>query len=116
MKETLCSKNEAISNELQAPTSRYFPVPKKDGILDPILDLRVLNEGLMPLRFRMLTPRRLVQFIRPNDWFITIGLKDAHFHAPNNPRDQRLLRFAFGGIAYQFHALPFGLAWHRGFS
>src|SRR4029434_84682 len=31
--------------------------------------------ALMPRRFRMLTPRRLVQFIRPNDWFITIGLK-----------------------------------------
>src|SRR4029434_10144601 len=75
--------------------SRYFLVPKKDGNYRPILDLRVLNKALMPLRFRMLTPRRLVQFIRPNDWFITIDLKDAYFHAPNNPRDQRFLRFAF---------------------
>src|SRR4029434_1391214 len=70
----------------------------------PILDLRVLNKALMPLRFRMLTPRRLVQFIRPNDLFITIDLKDAYFHIPIQHRHRRYLRFAFGGIAYQFKA------------
>src|SRR4029434_7609403 len=59
--------------------SRYFLVPKRDRNYRPILDLRVLNKALMPLRFRMLTPRKLVQFIRPNDWFITIDLKDAYF-------------------------------------
>ena len=40
--------------------SRYFLVPKKDGNYRPILDLRVLNKALMPLKFRMLTSRRLV--------------------------------------------------------
>ena len=54
--------------------SRYFLVPKKDGSYRPILDLRVLNRALMPFKFRMLTPRRLVQFIRPKDWFVTIDL------------------------------------------
>src|SRR4029434_1085870 len=90
--------------------SRYFLVPKRDGNYRPILDLRVLNKALIPLRFRMLTPRRLVQFIRPNDWFITIDLKDAYFHVPIHHRHRRFLRCAFGGIAYQFNALPFGLA------
>src|SRR4029434_7649301 len=71
---------------------------------------RVLNKALMPLKFRMLTPRRFVQFIRPNDCFITIDLKDAYFHVPIHHRHRRFLRFAFGGIAYQFNALPFGLA------
>ena len=66
--------------------SRYFLVPKKEGNYRPILDLRVLNKALMSLKFRMLTPRRLVQFIRPNDWFITIDLKDAYFHVPIHPR------------------------------
>ena len=50
--------------------SRYFLVPKRDGNYRPILDLLVLNKALMPLRFRMLTPRRLVQF-RPWLWFQT---------------------------------------------
>src|SRR4029434_6250772 len=95
---------------LKTITSRYFLVPKRDGNYRPILDLRVLNKAVMPLRFRMLTPRRLVQFIRPNDWFITIDLKDAYFHVPIHHRHRRYLRFAFGGIAYQFNALPFGLS------
>src|SRR4029434_4633359 len=90
--------------------SRYFLVPKKDGNYRPILDLRVLNRALKQLKFRMLTPCRLVQFIRPNDWFITIDLKDAYFHVPIHPRHRKYLRFAFGGIAYQFNALPFGLS------
>src|SRR4029434_355033 len=90
--------------------SRYLLVPKRDGNYRPILDIRVLNKALMPLRFRMLTPRSLVQFIRPNGWFITIDLKDAYFHIPIHPKLRRYLRFAFGEIAYQFNALPFGLS------
>ncbi|KAI2647585.1 Protein P [Labeo rohita] len=35
--------------------SRYFIVPKKDGGLRPILDLRLLNRSVMRLKFRMLT-------------------------------------------------------------
>src|SRR4029434_9963143 len=69
--------------------SRYFLVPKRDGNYRPILDLRVLNKALMLLRFRMLTPRRLVPFIKPNEWFITIDLKDAYFHIPIHHRHRR---------------------------
>src|SRR4029434_8638212 len=103
-------RKEAISivlpeEEAAGFYSRYFLVPKKDGNYRPILDLRVLNKALMLLRFRMLTPRRLVQFIRPNDWFITIDLKDAYFHISIHHRHRRYLRFGFGGIAY-----PFGLS------
>ncbi len=35
--------------------SRYFVVPKKDGGLRPILDLRLLNRSVSRLKFRMLT-------------------------------------------------------------
>ncbi len=49
--------------------SPYFIVPKKDGGLRPILDLRVLNRALHKLSFRMLTQRRIFQCVRPFDWF-----------------------------------------------
>ncbi len=44
--------------------SRYFIVPKKNGVLRPILDLRVLNKSVMQLKFKMLTLRQIVSQIR----------------------------------------------------
>ncbi len=89
--------------------SRYFIVPKKDGGLRPILDLRVLNVSVLKLKFKMLTLRQIVSQIRSEDW-ITIDLKDAYFHISILPYHRKFLRFAFGGKAYQYRVLPFGLA------
>ncbi len=90
--------------------SPYFIVPKKDGGLRQILDLRVLNRALHKLPFRMLTQRRIFQCVRPFDWFAAIDLKDAYFHVSILPRHRPFLRFAFEGRAYQYKALPFGLS------
>ncbi|KAI2645311.1 Transposon Ty3-G Gag-Pol polyprotein [Labeo rohita] len=90
--------------------SRYFIVPKKDGGLRPILDLRVLNRSVMKLKFRMLTLKQVVSQIRSEDWFVTIDLKDAYFHVSILPQHRKFLRFAFRGEAYQYRVLPFGLA------
>ncbi|KAI2654668.1 enzymatic polyprotein [Labeo rohita] len=60
--------------------SRYFIVPKKDGGLRPILNLRLLNRSVMRLKFKMLTINQVVSQIRSEDWFVTIDLKDAYFH------------------------------------
>ncbi|KAL0148900.1 hypothetical protein M9458_055704 [Cirrhinus mrigala] len=76
---------------------QYFIVPKKDGGLRPILDLRQLNRSLMWLEFRMLTVSQVVSQIRSEDWFVTIDLKDAYFHVSILPRHRKFLRFAFRG-------------------
>ncbi len=89
--------------------SRYFIVPKKDGGLRPILDLRVLNNSVMQLKFKMLTLRQIVSQIRSEDWFVTIDLKDAHFHISILPCHRKSMKFAFGGKAYQYRVLQFGL-------
>ncbi len=90
--------------------SPYFIVPKKGGRLRPILDLRVLNRALHKLPFRMLTQKRILQCIRPFDWFAATDLKDAYFHVSILPRHRPFLRFAFEGRAYQYKVLPFGLS------
>uniref|UniRef100_A0A8C1XTW6 ribonuclease H n=1 Tax=Cyprinus carpio TaxID=7962 RepID=A0A8C1XTW6_CYPCA len=90
--------------------SPYFIVPKKTGGLRPILDLRALNRALHRLPFKMLTPKRIFECIRPLDWFAAIDLKDAYFHVSLLPRHRPFLRFAFEGQAYQYKVLPFGLA------
>ncbi|KAL0152886.1 hypothetical protein M9458_051819 [Cirrhinus mrigala] len=52
----------------------------------------------------------VVSQIRSEDWFVTIDLKDAYFHISILPQHRKFLRFAFGGEAYQYRVLPFGLA------
>ncbi|KAL0147122.1 hypothetical protein M9458_057646, partial [Cirrhinus mrigala] len=90
--------------------SRYFIVPKKDGGLRPIIDLRRLNRSVMKLKFKILTVKQVVSQIRSEDWFVTIDLKDAYFHVSILPQHRKFLRFAFRGEAYQYRVLPFGLA------
>ncbi|KAI2657632.1 Transposon Ty3-G Gag-Pol polyprotein [Labeo rohita] len=90
--------------------SRYFIVPKKDGGLRPILDLRLLNLSVMRLKFKMFTINQVVSQIRSEDWFVTTDLKDAYFHVTILPQHRKFLRFAFTGEAYQYRVLPFGLA------
>ncbi len=90
--------------------SRYFLAPKRDGGLSPILDLRRLNFSLYKGKFKMLTMKTIMSQIQGGDWFVTIDLKDAYFHIQVVQRHRSFLRFAFGGKAYQYKVLPFGLA------
>ena len=90
--------------------SRYFVVPKKDGGLRPILDLRPINRALHKRAFRMTTLKQILAQIRPGDWFASVDLKDAYFHIQIATRHRRFLRFALEGTAYQYSVLPFGLA------
>ncbi len=85
-------------------------VPKKDGGLRPILDLRRLNHALMRRPFRMITLKQIPSQIRTGDWFFSLNLKDAYFHIQIAPHHRRFLRFAFKGVAYQYAVLPFGLS------
>ncbi len=97
--------------------SPYFIVPKKGGGLRPILDLRVLNRALHKLPFKsclhklpLLTHRRMIKCIQPQDWFAAIDLKDAYFRVSILPRHRPFLRFAFEGRACKYRVLPFGLS------
>ncbi len=80
--------------------SRYFLVPKRDGGLRPILDLRHLNFSLYKWKFKMLMMKTIMSQIQGGDWFVTIDLKDAYFHIQVIQRHRKFLRFAFGGKAY----------------
>ena len=90
--------------------STYFLVPKKDGGIRPILDLRRLNAFIKVLPFKMLTTGQILESIERGEWFTSIDLEDAYFHVPICPNHRPFLRFAFQGQAYQFKVLPFGLS------
>ncbi len=99
------------SDVIQGFFSRYFLVPKRDGGLRPILDLRRLNFSLYKGKFKMLTMKTIMSQVQGGDWFVTIDLKDAYFHIQVVQRHRRFLRFAFEGKAYQYKVLPW--LWHR---
>ncbi len=88
--------------------SWYFIVSKKDGGLRPILDLRVLNDSVMQLKFKMVTLRQIVSQIRrlvchdrSQGSILFMSILPCH---------RKFLRFTFGGKAYQYRVLPFGVA------
>ncbi len=58
----------------------------------------------------MLMIKTIMSQVQEEDWFVTIDLKDAYFHIQVVHRHRIFFRFAFGGKAYQYKVLPFGLA------
>ncbi len=83
--------------------SRYFLVPKKDGSLRPILDLRCLNHALMRRPFRMITLKQILSQIRTGDWFCSLDLKDAYFHIQIAPPSQMILEIRLRGSGLPVH-------------
>ncbi len=74
MKALLEKKGHRICTSLQQGNRVLQPVlhKSKEGWgLRPILDLRVLNDSVRQLKFKMLTLRQIVPQIRSEDWFVT---------------------------------------------
>ncbi len=57
----------------------------------------------------MFTIPTIVSQIRSEDWFVTVDLNDAYFLVFIIPSHRKFLRFTFGGEAFQYRVLPFGL-------
>ncbi|KAJ1168845.1 hypothetical protein NDU88_000758 [Pleurodeles waltl] len=93
----------------QGVYSRYFLIPKKDGRLRPILDLRILNWFLKQEKFKMLTLAQVLLALNMEDWMVSVDLQDAYFHIPILKSHRKYLRFVVGSQHYQFAVLPFGL-------
>ncbi len=55
--------------------SRYFLVPKKDGGLQPILDLRRLELPFVKGELKMLTLKTITSQVQVEDWFVTVDLE-----------------------------------------
>ncbi len=90
--------------------STYFIVPKKDGGLRPILNLKRFNLCIIKEKFSMLTLAMVIQSVTTNHWLASLDLKDAYFHVPITSVDQKYLRFSWQGQCYQYRSLPFGLS------
>ncbi len=74
-------------------------VPKRDGGLRPILDLRPINRALCKHPFRMILLVQVLAQIRHWGLVASVDLKDAYFHIQIAPHHRRFLRFALEGTA-----------------
>ena len=58
----------------------------------------------------METPETIRVSLQKGEWVTSLDFSDAYFHIPIHPRSRKYLRFFLNSKAYQFTALPFGLA------
>ena len=89
--------------------SHLFLVPKKDGLLRPVIDLNALNKYFVNDHFQMENLSCLKTLLLPGDFMTNIDLKDACLSVAVHEHSQKFLSFIWEEKCYQFKALPFGL-------
>ena len=90
--------------------SSLFLVPKKDGGMRPVINLKSLNEFVAPQHFKMEGLHTLKDILKQNDWLTKVDLKDAFFMVPMHDSCRPALRFSVLNRLFQFTCLPFGLS------
>ena len=85
-------------------------VPKKNGKLRLIIDLRHLNSCVKSRRFKYEDITSVTELIEPGDQLITVDLRDGFHHIPLAHCAQEYLGFVFEGVTYTWCVLPFGLS------
>ncbi len=91
-------------------SSRCFVVPKRDGGLCPIQDLRPINRALCKRPFGTILLEQILAQIRPRGLVASVDSKDAYFHIQIAPHHMCFLKFALEGTAYQYPVLRLELA------
>ena len=88
--------------------SPIFVRHKSDGSFRLILNLKRLNEVTQYTHFKMETLSSILRLVTPMSYMAKIDIKDAYYSVPIKIEDQKLLKFIFDGILYQFTSLPNG--------
>lgn len=98
---------EAARTNLWIPT---FAVPKQNGKVRVITDLRSVNAAIYTPKFRQHSIQDALQLAARSQWLAAFDLKDYFFNVGVSPSSQRWLRTRLNGNPYQYQALPFGLS------
>lgn len=90
--------------------SSIFTVPKKDGQLRMILNLKDLNNYVEYHHFKMDTFETALKLIKPHCFMASIDIKNAYYSIPMANEYRKFLRFFWDNKFFQYTCLPFGLS------
>ncbi len=83
--------------------SRYFLIPKKDGDLRPILDLRLLNYALMKRSLRMIPLKQILLQICPGGLVLFAGSERHLLSNSDSPPPEAVLEIRLWGTGLSIH-------------
>ena len=83
--------------------SSLFLVPTKDGGMRPVINLKSLNEFVVPQHFKMEGLHTLKDILKQNNWLTKVDLKDAFFMVPMHDSCRPALRFLVLTISSSSH-------------
>ena len=102
----IISKCEHEEGEYLSP---IFPVPKPDGSLRIILNLKRMNKSVEYLHFKMDTIKVVLANVTRNCYMSALDLKSAYHSVKIGEDFQKYLRFQWEKDLYQFTCYPNGL-------
>ena len=85
-------------------------VPKKHNKFRLITDLRRVNDHTQKISFQYENIDTVLQLVEPQDYLVTLDIKNGFQHVPVSEADQTYLGFKWRGQYYCWQVLPFGLS------
>ena len=71
-----------------------FLVPKKEGVMRPVVNIKPLNKHIPYHKFQLETMNQLKDTIEPGDYLTKIDVKDAYFSMALRPESRK-----FGSVS-----------------
>lgn len=85
-------------------------VPKPNGKLRMILDMRRVNKFLRPQKFRMESLQDLADISRPGDFAVALDQTQGYYHVQLHNSASTFCGFEWRGRWYVYRVLPFGMS------
>ena len=101
---------DRISREKAHCILPIFAIPKPNGKIRLIFDLRRINAYTKPPRFKLEGLRLVASLIRPFDLLVKVDLKDAFYHIAHAKADLPYVCFEYKGQTYTHTAMSMGSA------
>ena len=90
--------------------STLFLVPKAEGRMRPVINLKALNFWVHPQHFKMEDIHTLREIVAQDEWLAKLDLKDTYFTVPIHWDHWKFLHFMVDQNRYQFTCQLFGLS------